>query len=404
MSGYIIGFIVDFLQLLLFFIGIYYMGISVFSLVPCKYKKSYEGYKRFAIVIPAHNEAAVIGKLLISLKEQEYPKEYYNIYVMADFCTDSTVQISRKMGANVLLPSKRSLKGKGAALSDAFNQINDLDVNFDAFVVLDADNIADFRFLAEINLCMQQGNSIVQGYVDASNPNSSWVSHAYAIWYWITNRISQTGFCRLGLGCRINGTGFALSKEVLDIVPWNTISLTEDIEYTAKLAVKNLKVVYANKAIVFDEKPEHFLASVKQRCRWAQGNVVVQKKYIYPLIRAGKWNSLFSLWSDFLMPLCFVLLLLIDFFAILDLSELATLRFVSFWLNPINMIILNLYLFGSIFTVCCGLVLDKKLNCKIILNFLGFVVYLISWIPIGFFGILHHTKNDWYHTVHKNNE
>lgn len=403
MREYAIGYLVDFLQILLFFIAVYYLAIAVFSLFGRKPKIQYDGYSRFTIIIPAHNEAEVIGRALFSLKEQDYPKEYYDIYVMADSCTDSTAHIAKMSGAYILTRSTEGNRNKGTALADAFGQILSRDKDFDFFVVLDADNIADSRFLAEVNLSIREGASVVQGYVDTLTVNQSWVSNAHALWYSITNRLMQTGFSNMGLGCKLNGTGFALSRKVLDTVPWDTTTLTEDYEYTAKLALNNINITYANKAVVYDEKPDSFHSSVRQRCRWAQGNIAVQSKYLLPMLKGGHLHFVFVLCSDFLMPLLFMLFLLTDCLAVLNLINITNISFLGFWATPINIIILNIYIAGSVFAAISALIVDRKITYKTLLNCLGFIIYLISWIPIGFWGIIRRKKTDWYHTKHNNN-
>ena len=47
-------------------------------------------FHRFAVLICARNEAAVIGDLIDSLKAQTYPSEFLHVFVMADNCTDET--------------------------------------------------------------------------------------------------------------------------------------------------------------------------------------------------------------------------------------------------------------------------------------------------------------------------
>ena len=43
---------------------------------------------RFAVLIAARNEELVIGPLINSLLEQEYPAELYDIYVIPNNCTE----------------------------------------------------------------------------------------------------------------------------------------------------------------------------------------------------------------------------------------------------------------------------------------------------------------------------
>ena len=54
---------------------------------------------RFALAIPAHNEASVLPATLARLREQAYPKELFDVHVVADHCTDSTADVTRQGGA-----------------------------------------------------------------------------------------------------------------------------------------------------------------------------------------------------------------------------------------------------------------------------------------------------------------
>lgn len=66
-----------------------------------KEKKILTPQKTFAVIVAAHNEAAVIGQLVDNLRRLDYPKELYDIFVIADNCTDNTAQIAQECGAIV---------------------------------------------------------------------------------------------------------------------------------------------------------------------------------------------------------------------------------------------------------------------------------------------------------------
>ena len=68
---------------------------------------------RFAIFISARNEEGVISELLDSLNKQDYPRDKYDIYVVADNCTDHTAQVSRDNGAIVYERFNKEEVGKG---------------------------------------------------------------------------------------------------------------------------------------------------------------------------------------------------------------------------------------------------------------------------------------------------
>uniref|UniRef100_UPI003FF0909D glycosyltransferase n=1 Tax=Candidatus Merdicola sp. TaxID=3085652 RepID=UPI003FF0909D len=79
---------------------LYQLMISICSLVKLKEKPLLiDKNHKFMAIIPAHNEEAVVGNLVESLKNQDYPKDLYDFYVIADNCTDNTAKIAREKGA-----------------------------------------------------------------------------------------------------------------------------------------------------------------------------------------------------------------------------------------------------------------------------------------------------------------
>src|SRR5690348_14828470 len=71
---------------------------------------------RFAVLVPAHNEARSIGRLLQSLRAMDYDSDAYEVHVVADNCTDATARIVLDAGANVHERFDLTQRGKGHAL------------------------------------------------------------------------------------------------------------------------------------------------------------------------------------------------------------------------------------------------------------------------------------------------
>ena len=164
---------------------LYQLMISICSLVKLKEKPLLIDKKhKFMAIIPAHNEEAVVGNLVESLKNQDYPKDLYDIYVIADNCTDNTAQVAREKGAIVYERFDSEKKTKGYALQWFLQQKIQENAPYDAFFVFDADNIVDKGFIKAMNKKLCQGEDVVQGYRDIKNPTDSWVTAGYAIFYW----------------------------------------------------------------------------------------------------------------------------------------------------------------------------------------------------------------------------
>ena len=210
---------------------LYQLIISACSLIQFKEKPLIKDKKhKFMMILPAHNESAVIGALIESLQQLDYPKELYDIYVIADNCTDNTAQIARDAGAIVLERFDEEKKTKGFALQWFLNQKIKEDADYDAFCVFDADNIVDKNFLNAMNKKLCQGEQVVQGYRDIKNPSDSWISAGYALFYWSMNRFYHLSRYNLGLSPLINGTGFMVGS------PFQTTEhLIEDLRFIQEL-------------------------------------------------------------------------------------------------------------------------------------------------------------------------
>ena len=279
-------------QALVWVIAIFWLYqniVSICALVKLKDKKLKEMKNhRFMAIIPAHNEAAVVGNLIESLKKQDYPRELYDIYVIADNCTDETAKIAKDAGAIVYKRFDEAHKTKGYALQWFLKQKIEEDAPYDAFCVFDADNIVDVNFLKNMNKKLCQGEDVVQGYRDIKNPTDNWVSGGYAIFYWTMNRFYHLARYNLGLSPLINGTGFMVRFDVIKPNGWETKTLTEDIEFSLQRIISGHKLGWAADAIVYDEQPVDFKQSWSQRSRWTVGHIQCIKEYTKQLAVAVK--------------------------------------------------------------------------------------------------------------------
>ena len=249
---------------------LYQFVISITSLIKFKEKPMITDKKhRFIIALPANNEESVIGNLIKSLQMQDYDKSLYDIYVIADNCTDGTANVARENGAIVYERFDADKKTKGYALNWFLDKMKDKKDDYDALLVFDADNVVDKNFLNVMNKKLCQGEVLVQGYRDIKNPTDTWVSGGYAIFYWTMNRLYHLARYNMGLSPLINGTAFMVKWDILIDEGWNTKTLTEDIEFALINISKGVKLGWAKDAIVYDEQPLTFKQSWKQRERWS---------------------------------------------------------------------------------------------------------------------------------------
>lgn len=338
---------------------------------------------KFMAILPAHNEEAVIGNLIESLKKQSYPKELLDVYVIADNCTDGTAKVAREKGAIVLERFDEEHKTKGYALQWFLQQKIEENADYDAFCVFDADNIVDSEFFKNMNKKLCQGEEIVQGYRDIKNPTDTWITAGYAIFYWTMNRFYHLARYNLGLSPLINGTGFMVKFDVIKPNGWDTETLTEDIEFSLKNIAKGRKLGWATDAIVYDEQPLKFSQSWKQRSRWTVGHMQCMKLYTKDLAKGVKENKTLMNFDGFLyilgIPMLVITLLLLAVNGIIYLGDGMTTSdliwnygkylVATFVLPPATALIIML--------------LDKRPIKPMIKGLLAYPLFMGSWIIIN---------------------
>ena len=365
---------------------IYQLVISVCSLVKLKEKPILEEkVNRFMAIIPAHNEENVIGPLVESLINQNYPKDYYDIYVIADNCTDRTAEIAEKAGAIVLKRFDEEHKTKGYALQWFLDQKIKEDAPYDAFCIFDADNIVDSNFLKAMNKKLCQGEDVVQGYRDIKNPTDSWVSAGYALFYWTMNRFYHLARYNVGLSPLINGTGFMVRFDVIKPDGWNTNTLTEDIEFSLKRIINRKKLGWATDAIVYDEQPVGFKQSWKQRTRWTVGHIQCLERYTKPLAAAVKEHKTMMNFDGLLyligsIPMFILTLVLLALNFVIYIANGMTA--VDLLINCLRYFLPTFLL--PIFTAILIMILDKKPIRPMLKGLICYPLFLGSWLLINF--------------------
>ena len=367
-----------------FIVSLYFTVIALF----CLKKRNAASHKipktRFAFIIPARNEESVIPALIQSIKCQKYPRDLFDIYVIPNNCTDDTEGMAQKAGAKILHCTV-PVHCKGEVLHEAFQKI--LALPYDAFCVLDADNLVDERFLLAMNDAIQSGKTILQGQREAKNPYDSWVSGCYALYFRLINLFSNQARGNLGLSAGINGTGFVICRSILEKQNgWNTSTMAEDLEMTIKCVLGGQSVAFVPEAIVYDEQPINFSLSVQQRRRWCTGIIQVTKKYFFSLVFAESSTKKMKCF-DVLLSLLFPLLQLIGI-----ISCLWSCYYVFFIVQyPIHLTMIFISSFLSVGAFICAMIFLCKQNPKydrrIIKSIAAFPLFLFSWQIIQCFSI-----------------
>lgn len=391
---------------IVFIISMYYLCISFFGFYKKREKNIFEPKKSFALIVAAHNEEKVIQDIVHSLKLLDYPKKLYDIFVVADNCTDKTAAKARNAGAIVCERFSKDKRGKGYALEWMFDKIFKMDKKYDAVVIFDADNLASKNFLKEMNNKLCEGFKVVQGYLDSKNPNDTWITGVYSVAFWTSNRMFQLSRKNLGLSNQLGGTGCCIDTEILKKLGWGATCLTEDLEFTCKLVLNGHKVGWAHDAVVYDEKPLTLSQSWWQRKRWMQGYADVASRYFFKLLKKSVKELNFTALDCALYSVQPITILVLGIATIIDgLTKINDFpEFIDSFLNPsnINTVAIILIIVGILQFVYTPVILflDKKLSLRVLIYYFIFPIYTITWIPISIHGIIDKNKKEWNHTLH----
>lgn len=275
-----------FMTLLFFVCYTYQLGYLVVPFIKKHKEHKKEQKHKFAVLIAARNEAKVIGNLIESINEQTYGKDHITVFVIADNCTDNTADIARQLGAVVYERFDQSKVGKGYALDYMLEKMEEDFEPFDGYFVFDADNVLDKKYVAEMNKTFSDGYQIITSYRNSKNYDDNWISAGYALWFLRESKYLNEPRMLLGTSCAVSGTGFMFSRKILEKHGgWKFFLLTEDIEFTVTNIIGDERIGYSRHAVLYDEQPETFSQSWKQRLRWSKGYYQVFRNYGGTLIK-----------------------------------------------------------------------------------------------------------------------
>jgi cellulose synthase/poly-beta-1,6-N-acetylglucosamine synthase-like glycosyltransferase len=269
---------------------------------------------RLAVVVPAHNEAALIGRCVSSLvasiaasrRGTECP-----VVVVADNCTDSTAARATDAGARVLVRHNKSLRGKGYALRYAFDQLQA--EGFDGFLVVDADSVVSLNLIGEAARYLETGSPAVQCRYRVLNHEATLRTRLMDLSFLAFNVLRPKGRSGWGLSCGILGNGFGLRRQTLEKIPYDASSIVEDLEYHLRLVTSGERVDFVGDATVFGEIPSDSREAKVQRSRWEGGRLRMVREWVPAMVAwviHGDWHLAEPLLDLLTFPLAYHVVLL----------------------------------------------------------------------------------------------
>ena len=259
---------------------------------------------RLAVVVPAHDEAEGIAACVASLRNAAVTLPGAEIVVVADNCSDDTAARAHAAGARVLERVDPDRRGKGYALSFAFDVL--LAEGVAALIVVDADSLVTPDTLVELSAWLADGADAAQARYGVANPEAGLRPRLMGVALMAFNVLRPRGRARWGLSAGILGNGFALTAATLRAVPYDAHSVVEDLEYHLRLVRSGRRVAFADRATVLASMPTGGRGVRTQRARWEGGRLRMVREAgpgLLAAVATGSWRLLEPLLELLLLPL-----------------------------------------------------------------------------------------------------
>jgi cellulose synthase/poly-beta-1,6-N-acetylglucosamine synthase-like glycosyltransferase len=263
---------------------IYFLVFSIGYRMPRNQQfKQVSTQHRFLVIFPAYKEDAVIVESIRSFLKQDYPHHLYKIVVVADNMQEDTNEALRTWGATVVIPNYKN-RSKAAALNLAITSTQGQE--FDAVVILDADNLVFPDFLEQFNRVFSSGCKAIQAHRIAKNENTD-TAYLDGISEEINNSIFRKGHVNLGLPAALTGSGMLFEMNWFKRIMPKISSMGEDKELEYHLLLDGIFTWYLEDVYVLDEKVQNRKDLSNQRKRWIAAQIDTF------LLTFGELNTIF---------------------------------------------------------------------------------------------------------------
>ena len=355
------------------------------------YKKAEDYTPNVAIIVPAWNEANVIGNTIERLYEMDYPKHALRIFVVDDASTDETPTVvinkHKKYPKSVFhLRREKGGEGKAHTLNHGINIILK-DSWAEALLIIDADVLFEKRTLRKMSRhLVDKEIGSVTAYIKEGSAPGNYITKCIAFEYITAQAASRRAQNVLNvMACLAGGAQLHSRENMLAIGgKIDTSSLAEDTFTTFKTQLNGRKAIFDPNAIVWAEEPDGPVGVWKQRLRWARGNVQLTRAFKHIWFNKKGHAHLGSikfglLWFSILFMPVFMIIASIGLVSLFFIDfPLSWYLFNQFWiLNAIT------YLFVTIFSFLIDPAISKKSWLQGILfpGIISLFIIILSVIP-----------------------
>ena len=351
---------------------------------------------RIAVLCCADNEEKVVDYFVRSLYATTYPKNKFDIYIVADNSTDNTAEVAAKNGAVVfeLFDEPNRAHGIEWIIRMLQNRARQGD-SYDAYVILEVDTVVNDQFFDEINEHLNMGYEVMQCHVGCKNPSSNWISRSHAYNSTMYNACYQEAHERLRLSAGTHDSGLVFRPSVLEIAEWPADSTSPGcslgLEYTAKTG---RPCHYVQGARIYAEQPTKMYDSMAGRTRRIQARAAAMHKYGLKSLLSGigrmsmiKLDSAVSMFMPLANIIVFSTYILRALATIFFSSDVAAQAFILDFKSSTAL------LMG--YFVIQMFVLYREGLVRYVVHLPAQVIFGFSWIMSGLRGIMKSREHFW---------
>ena len=267
------------------------------------YSRIGPGTPRVAFVLPAWNEADVLGPSIDALMSIDYPAGAWRLYIVDDASTDHTpevmhAKVAQYPGSVFHLRRERGGEGKAHTLNHGIRTILAEDWA-EAVMIMDADVLFEALTLRRMvrHLADPEVGGVTAYVKEGSDPGgllSRFIGFEY-----ITAQAAarRTQNVMGGLACMAGGAQLHSRANLIAIGgAIDTSTLAEDTYTTFQTQLAGRRVLMDPNAVVWAEEPDSLAALWKQRLRWGRGNLQIMRAFSDIWFRPGR-NALLGNWA-----------------------------------------------------------------------------------------------------------
>ena len=297
----------------------------------------------FSVIIPAYNEAANIRKCIRSVKESGRGEEILNLIVVDNGSTDSTLEIAKEEGLDVIENTSRVRKTIAALRNSGGRRARG-----DVLVFLDADIVVPDNFFHRANGFFSGGFKGVLGFVERVPQDAGLLGKVWSECLFLKrSRLMEVDF--------LPGRNLFVNREVFEKINGFNESLTtcEDKDFTFRAIKAGFKVMSVPDTTYIHLGYEKSLWEFVKKEFWRQGST---------LDFARLWNFSFRSLRNPMLSFWHIIFLLLFVSAVVFFKSAVVLTAAVLWLLP-----------AVVITVRTGV----RRNAGF--YFIGFVLEFLRW-------------------------